>query len=365
MNSQKDRMKGNQQEILSKNRKPTNMQKGFNIRNFIKEGEMTEEEIDKCEFWVNANRIIRESKKENHEEAKIPVNTNWNLELMQKWLEDYHDTKLIEYLIYGWPLNAVNTAINEEIPKNQKGATEHPQQIRKYLADEIKNGSIIGPFIENPFGEEARFSPLDTRPKKDSEDLRVILTLSHPFKGASVNQSIDKEHFQGEPMELTYPTVDSLVKIIRKKGKGGKKVRIMKRDLAKAYRQMWMSPGSVHLLGYVFEKRLYYDVTLSMGSASSAFCCQRTSNAITHIFGKFGYENVNYLDYLGAAEEDEKSFEAYDCLGWILESIGIRESKEKACPPAFIVIFLGILFNTINMTLTITEERMKEILHLL
>ena len=61
-----------------------------------------------------------------------------------------------------------------------------------------------------------------------------------------------------------------------------------------------------------------------MGSRSAAYCCQRTTNAITYIFGTHGFDEVNYLDNLGAAEEDSQADEAYDCLGWILNSIGIR-----------------------------------------
>ena len=69
-----------------------------------------------------------------------------------------------------------------------------------------------------------------------------------------------------------------------------------------------------------------------MGSRSAAYCCQRTTNAITFIFNKHGYEDVNYLDDLGAGYEEDKAEEAYDCLGWILSTIGIKESRKKATP---------------------------------
>ena len=130
----------------------------------------------------------------------------------------------------------------------------------------------------------------------------------------------------------------------------------MKRDLAKAYRQFWMSPESIHLLGYAFQERYYFDVSLSMGSAASAYCCQRTPNAVTYIYAKQGYDNVNYLDDLGAAEEEEKGDAAFQYLGKILHDIGIKESKQKVCPPAYIVVFLGILFNTLSMTMEITKD---------
>ena len=128
---------------------------------------------------------------------------------------------------------------------------------------------------------------------------------------------------------------------------------------------LYMCPGSIHLLGYWVGDELFFDVTLSMGSRSAAYCCQRTTNAVTFAYQKFGYEDINYSDDLGAAEEESKAEEAFDCLGWVLVSIGIKESQKKATPPAYVAVFLGILFNTITMTLKITPERLEEIKKLL
>ena len=270
---------------------------------------------------------------------------------------------MVEFLKYGWPLNAKGTKVNQTVPPNQKGARENVDEIHAYLKKELQAGSIIGPFIRNPFRKVACFSPLDTRPKKDSNELRVILNLSYPFEAGSINESIDKEIFaETDQMTLKYPSVDDLAKIIRKKPG---KTRIFKRDLSKVYRQLWMDPSSIMYLGYWFEGKLYFDVTLSMGSRSAAYCCQRTTNAITYIYAQHGFEDINYLDDLGAAESDERAEEAYDCLGWILDTIGIRESKHKASPPAYIAVFLGILFNTITMTMQITPDRLDEIKELL
>ena len=150
--------------------------------------------------------------------------------------------------------------------------------------------------------------------------MRIILNLSYPHDSGSVNHSINKETYGQKPMNLTYPTVDSLAKIIQEKGVG---YRISKRDFSKAYRQLWNCSSQIMLLGYYFEERYYFDVMLSMGSSSAAYCCQRTTNAVTYIFGQLGYDNVNYLDDLGGAEVNDKADEAYDCLGWIMDSIGM------------------------------------------
>ena len=141
-------------------------------------------EVERCEFWVTANRLVRELGRHNADGLQIRVNNNWNLQQMDKSLEGYNDREIIKYLKYGWPLNANNTALDDTIPNNQLGARQHPMEVNKYLQDELAAGTIIGPFKKNPFGKFARFSPLDTRPKKDSDDLRVILNLSYPHGGS-------------------------------------------------------------------------------------------------------------------------------------------------------------------------------------
>jgi hypothetical protein len=53
-------------------------------------------------------------------------------------------------------------------------------------------------------------SPLNTVPKKDSLERRVILDLS-AAGGTAVNVFISKDEYLGEPITLTYPRVDDLV----------------------------------------------------------------------------------------------------------------------------------------------------------
>ena len=269
--------------------------------------------------------------------TRLLVNQHWNLDLMENWLTNYEDKQVIEYLKFGWPLNAHNTKMDNSIPLNQLGARNNPEKVCEYLKAERKARTLIGPFRKNPFGKFSRFSPLDAIPKKGSQDLRIILNLSYPFEGDSVNSSIEKSSFANhEDMTLRYPSVDDLAKIIRRKGR---RARIFITDLSKAYRQLFSCPSSINLLCYCFDGLLYFDVTLSMGSRSAAYCCQRTTNTITHIFQNHGYDDVNYLDDLGAAEEEAKADEAFDCLGWILSSIGIKESVQKATPPHSLPLF--------------------------
>ena len=94
---------------------------------------MSESEIDRCEFWVSANRRVRESGMPNCQGEKIEVNFDWDLNTLEQWLDEYHDKELINYLRYGWPLNAHNTEINTTIPKNQAGVKNFQEEVNKYL----------------------------------------------------------------------------------------------------------------------------------------------------------------------------------------------------------------------------------------
>ena len=78
-----------------------------------------------------------------------------------------------------------------------------------------------------PFIEDMAISPLNSVPKKDSLERRVIVDLSFP-EGLAVNDGISKDLYLGEKVSVHYPTVDDFVRLIKKKGRNCK---IFKRDL--------------------------------------------------------------------------------------------------------------------------------------
>ena len=77
-------------------------------------------------------------------------------------------------------------------------------------------------------------SPLNSVPKQDSAERRIILDLSWPA-GTSVNDGISSSSYLGEDISLTYPTVDSIASLIWSVGTG---CLLDKRDLKRAYRQL-------------------------------------------------------------------------------------------------------------------------------
>lgn len=70
---------------------------------------------------------------------------------------------------------------------------------------------------------------------------------------------------------------------------------------------------------------------------------------------------LNYLDDCALVECKENAQFAYECLFSVLSKYGFEDASEKASPPSEIMVLLGILFNTVTMTVAITEERLLEI----
>ena len=58
--------------------------------------------------------------------------------------------------------------------KNHRGEVEFPKDIEKYLIKELKKGAVVSPFHQFPFDNGIIISPLNTVPKKDSLERRVI-----------------------------------------------------------------------------------------------------------------------------------------------------------------------------------------------
>ena len=163
--------------------------------------------------------------------------------------------------------------------RNHGGAKHFPVQIQEYLSKEKSYGAILGPFKENPFCCNIMLSPLNSVPKKDTNERRFILDLSFP-NGHSINDSVSKDFYLGQKISLSYPNVDDLVNIIKLKGKG---CLLFKRDLRRFYRQIGIDIGDASIVGYSFNGSIYFDKVLSMGLKNAAFIAQRVTNAVKYI----------------------------------------------------------------------------------
>ena len=149
-----------------------------------------------------------------------------------------------------------------------------------------------------------------------------------------------------------------MVNLIKQKGRD---CHIFKRDLKRAYRQIPIDPGDVNLVGFHWKNHIFVDRVLSMGLRSSAHICQRVTSAVVYMMKKSGYLLLNYLDDFAGAENPDESVKVFNLLGKMLENCGLDEYKDKACFPSTVMTFLGMEFNTSDLILYVTPERVQEI----
>ena len=215
----------------------------------------------------------------------------------------------------------------------------------------------MGPYKKIPFSRHVGISPLSTRPKRGSEDRRVILDLSFPI-GESVNDAIPKDTYMGFHAKLTFPQTDDFAVRIFQLGRG---CYMFKIDLSRYFRQIPLDPGDYSLIGYVINREIYSDKVLPMGMRSAPYIAQRITNAIAFIHRSLSYFLLNYVDDFVAAELHTRIWQAYNALTQLLENLRVETAKDKIIPPTTRLEFLGIMFDSITMTMEISDEKIREI----
>ena len=215
--------------------------------------------------------------KPNYSVARVPVPSTLNISTWRELLQDYEDSAVCDFLEFGWPVGFMSTTLPVFDLRTHRGALLFSEQVTTYLTKEISLGRVAGPFDAVPFTDGFVVSPLNTVPKRDSAERRVIVDLSWPC-GTSVTNGIPSDSFLGEPISLSYPTIDSIVGAVISLGPG---CLLYQRDLKKAYRQFPVDPKDYyHLLGCTWDNQFYFDTVLTMGLRSAAMACQRSTSAV-------------------------------------------------------------------------------------
>ena len=127
-------------------------------------------------YMIAAHHSVKASGLYNFQGCKIPVWSKFNLTFIERQLRgyQYEDMQVISLLKYGFPLGHFGPVPTSKKVRNHKGAREFPTEVQKYLQEQIGQCKIIGPFTKNPLGTPLKYSPLNTVPKKGSDERRII-----------------------------------------------------------------------------------------------------------------------------------------------------------------------------------------------
>ena len=324
--------------------------------------QLSSESSSKLVKMVAMFEHINASGHPNFRRCRIPLPSKLNVSLWRERLSKYEDKVVCEFLEYGFPIDFDRKKkLSHELGKNHKGARDYPEFVRKFIQKECQEGRIIGPFKNNPLSVPLQVSPINTVPKSSEDERRMIVDLSWP-KGLSVNDGISKDFYMGEVIDLHYASVEEVCRMVLEIGPGAV---IYKRDLRHAYRQISVDPRDFCYLGYFWEDEYFFDTTLAMGQRNAAMACSRVTKGVMYIHGEEGHKGTSYLDDLIGVSHPDYGTVAYESLGQLLEDLGLMENMGKACPPSTIQLVLGVEIDTVKGTISVPDERLREIIELL
>ena len=197
-----------------------------------------------------------------------------------------------------------------------------------------------------------------TMEKSGSDFRRAIIDLSFP-KGLSVNDGVAKDSYLGTTFQMHYPSVDSIIRTLKALGPSA---NIFKVDISQAFRQLKIDPGDIDFLGLQHKDHFYLNLSVPFRYRLGSFFFSKISDSIRYIMAKNGHNALmNYIDdliYCGLPSTVDQS---YQFLLILLQDLGLDVSHKKLCPPDTEVICLGILFNTVDRTISIPPDKLSEI----
>ena len=310
-----------------------------------------------CPGLTKIYDVVRDSGRPNYRGARIPVIHGLNIAAWKKYAHIISDVSLIPMLEFGFPAGYEAPYAPILVSTNHSSAEAFPQHVQKYMDTELHHGALIGPFNDVPFHQWFRCSPLMTRPKKDSEDRRVILDLSFPDP-FSVNGAIPTGSLDHATFKLRLPTPQDLANKMLELGPGCMMYKI---DLSRAYRQLRSDPLDWPLLGINWQEDYYIDTAIPFGLRHGASACQRTSEAVVEIAAdQHGAWTRPYVDDTIGAAIPQEAMMHYTGVRGVMDELGLDAADAKCCPPDVVMHWIGVTFNSLLMSMKIDQSKIDE-----
>ena len=238
-------------------------------------------------------------------------------------------------------------------PDNLPTAKLDPQLIRDRLQKEIQMGRMLGPFQQPPF-TDLMCSPVGLEPKKDTDDMRMIMHLSYPY-GQSINDFIDPVK-----ASTSYQTFDDAIQLVFKQGRF---CWISKGDVKSAFRVAPICFRDIKYLGIYFEEQYFVDLALPFWSAISSAIFEDIATLIHWLFEqRTSIRFIHYLDdYLWVHKNFLVCLKAEQVVREVAEEVELPLAKYKFVGPAQVLEFLGLTIDSIQMAIAVPAKILQEI----
>ena len=228
---------------------------------------------------------------------------------------------------------------------------------------EVKLKHFVGLFDKLRFSNFIQ-SPIRLVPKgEEGKDTRLIFNLSYSRNGRSVNSEKPKEI-----CSVKYNDLGGVIKLCVEAGKG---CFIAKSDMKSAFCNLPIKPEDWKwLVLFAFhpvtnQKWYIIDKCPPFGASISCTHFQRFSNSIAHIFKRRTCKSINnYLDdFLFAALIKAVCVGHVNIFLDICKIINFPVALDKTFWGMQLLVFWGILINTITQTISISDDKRNKVVY--
>ena len=254
-------------------------------------------------------------------------------QFVNHWKVITNDTEILN-IVQGWEIKFTETPIPKQ-PHQVKMTEVEKQTIRQEIETMKRKGDLEETLYEN--GQI--LSNLFLKEKKDGS-LRPILNLR------GLNEFIPYEHFKMEGLKDVknlMKTNDWLIKI----------------DLKDAYFSLPLNPKSRKYVRFHWEKKIYQFICLCFGLGPAPRLFTKLMKVPVSILRRLNIRLVIFLDdILIFGSSMEEILMARDTAIYLLEGLGfVINYKKSVTNPTTTIEYLGILIDSVSMTMSLTEEK--------
>ena len=281
------------------------------------------------------------------------VTTPLNIAQREKSLVKHPNRALVNFYIssisQGFRLDFNNPSSSlKSACWNLSSGYEHPEVVDEYLAAEITQSCIAGPFEKLP-NLEVHIGRFRVIPKKHSQKWRLIVDLSHPT-GHSINDGISKNL-----CSLSYITVDMAINHVFTLDPGKLLAKV---DIESAFCLLPVHPADCHLLAMFWNKKFYINTCLPFGLRPAPKLFNTLADLLSCILEEQGVSPVIHSldDFLTMGQADSaRCHNNFTAIQQTCQNLGVPLALEKLEGPSHSLTFLGIEIDTICMEACLPE----------
>ena len=243
------------------------------------------------------------------------------------------------------------------VGRNLPSAPENEGAVTADIERECDKQRRHGPHATPPF-PFFRSNPLGVVFKKGGTKPRLIHNLSWPRNGNSVNAHISQFDVKLDAFDRAVTMLTLL----------GSNTYMAKLDIEAAYRCIPIAPTDWPLLGLKWRDGYYFDSVMQFGTASATAIFEWFSSAAELMATKLLLIQhiVHYIDDFMLLAKTKRTCEMQlDALLKLFKLLGLPVAPHKIERASQVMLLLGILFNSVTMTISLSQDRVQAILELL